>query len=283
MTIYLYEEGTCASLRPGDVAASLGQIGELAVEVRLDFVAHWLARARRKTEGLSDAGEQLVEGYPDSVAALLVRARVSDPMQHLQPDRGPSAVELRAERRALEVPGRTSAGILYDGAVLQWLLAELIHPDEDRNCHIVLTARLVGTWAPNDRRWHAHASLYGQPSIISTSGLIQAPARPREYYQGQQLAASRMVPREVVEAKLQHGLRDRMLVADDPRMTQVVTGYALQALAFHLTGCPFCPVPTCPLYNARRQEELIRSQCSEDSGLCEVHKALFAGVREGRW
>jgi hypothetical protein len=203
-------------------------------------------------------------------------------MQRLQPDRAPSAVELAAERRVLEAPGRISAGILYDGAVLQWLLAELIHPDEHRDCHISLTARLVGSWAPDDRRWHAHASLYGQPNIISTSGLIQAPTRPREYYQGQQLAATRMVPREVLEAKLQQRLRERMLVADDPRMTQVVTGYALQALASHFTGSPFCPVPTCPLYNARRQEELIRAQCSEESGLCEAHKALFEGVREGR-
>jgi len=202
-------------------------------------------------------------------------------MTRLLPDRTPSRVELAAERRALEAPGRTSVGLLYDGAVLQWLLAELIQPDEGGDCHIVVTARLVGTWVPEDCRWHAHASLYGQPSLISTAGLVQAPARPREYYRGQQLAATRMAPPEVVEAELQQRLRRQMLVADDPRMTQVVTGYALQALAFHFTGSPFCPVPTCPLYNARRQEELIRAQCSEESALCKAHQALFDGLREG--
>jgi hypothetical protein len=278
--IYLYDEGTCASLRTDEVAADLHTITGLRVEVRPDFIPYSVSRRREGARGPRGVEQRLVQEYPDSVAAILASARVSDPLRRLQRERSPSGVELAAERRALEVPGRTSAGILYDGSVLQWVLWELLLPDEEGACHIVITARLFGTWVPDDRRWHAHAGLYGQPSIISSSGLVQAPARPREYYHGQQLATSRMAPREVVEAELQLRLRDRMLLPDDPRLTQVLTGYALQSVAFHLTGSPFCSVPTCPLYNARRQEELIRAHCSEASALCPHHEALFGDVKE---
>jgi len=279
--IYLYDEGTCAALRPADVAGDLRRITGLRVEVRSDFIAHWLGRARAGTVELSATGEQPVREYPGWIAETLVRARVSDPMRRVQPARAPSRVELSAERRALETPGRTSAGILYDGAVLQWVLAELLQPEEEGACHIVFTARLFGTWGAEDRRWHAHTSLYGQPNVVSTSGLVQAPARPREYYEAQQLGTGRMVPREVVEAELRQRLSDRMLVPDDARLSRVATGYALQSLASCLTGSPFCSAPTCPLYNARRQEELIRAQCSDESCLCADHRALFDAVREG--
>jgi hypothetical protein len=279
--LYLYDEGTCGSLRPDDVADDLRRITGLEVEVRPEFIAHSVERRRPAAAGSGGAATQFASGYPDTVAAALVGARVHDPLRRLQPERAPSPVELAAERRALQTPGRTSAGILYDGARVQWLLSELLPADADDDCHIAITARLVGTWMPEDRRWHAHASLYGHPSIISTTGLVHAPARPREYYQAQQLATTRMVPREMIEAELEQRLSACMLVADDPRMTRVVAGYALQAVAFHLTGSAFCTAPTCPLYNARRQEELIRAHCSEESGLCEAHRVLFSQVGEG--
>jgi hypothetical protein len=71
----------------------------------------------------------------------------------------------------------------------------------------------------------------------------------------------------------------RMLIKDDPRITEVVVGYVLQAVAFQATGSAFCAAPTCRLYNARRQEELIRAQLSAEAGLCPQHQALFAALR----
>jgi hypothetical protein len=241
------------------------------------------------------------------LAEALVRARVVDPMARFQPEREPMPMEIAAERRALETPGKTSVGILYDGAVVQWLMAEVMEPTPaplpfppcdagqaeggtaagkdacattaTDKCHVIVTARLVGTWMAEDRRWHAHTVLLGEPAIISTTGLIQAPARPREYYQGQALATSRLVPREVVEAELQRRMADRMLLPGDARITQAALGCALQAIAFQVTGSGFCEEPACRLFNARRQEDLIRSQCSDEAGLCPQHKALFAELR----
>jgi len=284
--VILYDEGTCAALRVAELAEELARVAGVEVEARGEFVRHWAtapgkdacattARAGGRTHG---SAPTTVEG----LAKALARARVVDPMSRLQPEREPTAVEIAAEQRVLDTPGRAAVGILYDGAVAQWWMGEWMEGAEEGECHILLTARLLGTFMPDDHRWHAHTVLLGEPALISTTGLVQAPARPREYYQGQGLATTGLMPREVVEAELQQRLADRMLLPDDPRINAAALGCALQAIAFHVTGEAFCEEPTCRLYNARRQEELIRSQCSEDAGLCERHDALFRGLREGR-
>ena len=278
--VYPYDEGTCASLRLGEVPRAIEEITGLGAEVRPEFVSFWVERGQADPVGLGEVGRRLVGSYPDALAAALVAARVYDPMRRLQPEHEASPVEIAAERRGLGTPGRTSVGILYDGVRVQWLMAELLA--EPVAVHVIITARLLGTWAEADSRWHAHTILCGEPAIISTSGLVQAPARPKEYYQGQALTTTRLVPREVVEAELRERLADRMLLPDDPRMTQVVTGYVLQAIAFQATGSAFCPTPTCRLYNARRQEELLRAQSSPEARLCPEHEALFAAMRRAR-
>jgi hypothetical protein len=280
VTVYLYDEGSCEALRVEELAEGLRAIGGVRAEVRGEFVKHWVTAAAT-TAGRTHGSAPTTTGR---LAEALVRARVVDPMARFQPEREPMPMESAAERRALETPGKTSVGILYDGAVVQWLMAEVSESHrqdagETADCHVVLTARLLGTWVAEDRRWHAHTVLLGEPAIISTTGLVQAPARPREYYQGQALAASRFVPREVVEAELQRQMADRMLLPGDPRITQAALGCALQAIAFQVTGEAFCNVPTCRLFNARRQEDLIRSQCSDEAGLCPQHKAFFAELR----
>jgi hypothetical protein len=294
VTVHLYDEGTCEALRVEGLAEELRAIAGVGVEVRGEFVRHWATTA---------GGSRAAATTTKRLAEALVRARVVDPMARFQPDREPMPVEIAAERRALETPGKTSVGILYDGAVVQWLMAEVMDPaplppsvqkggtaaafascpggtlPQRQECHVILTARLLGTWMAEDRRWHAHTALLGEPAMISTTGLVQAPARSREYYQGQALATSRLVPREVVEAELQRSMADRMLLPGDARITQAALGCALQAIAFHVTGSGFCETPTCRLFNARRQEDLVRSQCSDEAGLCPQHEALFAELR----
>nr|AIE95992.1 hypothetical protein [uncultured marine thaumarchaeote AD1000_71_D06] len=48
--------------------------------------------------------------------------------------------------------------------------------------HIVFTNRLICTYDTTDSRYHGRAVICSNPSIISTTGMIEAPARPREYY-----------------------------------------------------------------------------------------------------
>ncbi|MBM3474480.1 MAG: hypothetical protein FJX75_14545 [Armatimonadetes bacterium] len=269
MRVIFYDEGSCDALRVDELAEEVQRVSGLVVEVRGEFVSE-----KRGTP------YQFRTDEIGMVSLFFAKARVVDPLSRVQPEREPTPVEVAAERRALETPGRTSVGILYDGGAVQCLLGSMLPESALDDCHIAITGRLLGTYMADDRRWHAHTVLLGEPNIISTAGLVQAPARPREYYQGQAMATTRLVPREVVEAELQRRLANRMLLPDDPRLTQAAIGCALQAIAFHLTGEAFCEVPTCRLYNARRQEELIRSQCSPEAALCPKHEAFFRQLRE---
>jgi hypothetical protein len=268
MRVYLYDEGSCAVLRAKALADELTRLVGGEVILRAEFARHWSATAGEGARATADA-----------LARALVAARVAAPLEREQHQREPLAVEVAAERRALQTPGRTSAGILYDGAVVQWLMAELIDKAEADDCHLVLTGRLLGTFMAEDRRWHAHTVILGEPNLISTTGLVQAPARPREFYRGQAMATTGLMPREVVEAELAHRLSDRMLLPDDSRLTEAALGCALQAVAYHVSGEAFCPEPTCRLFNARRQEELIRCQCSAEARLCPRHETLFDALR----
>jgi hypothetical protein len=99
--------------------------------------------------------------------------------------------------------------------------------------------------------------------------VVEGPARPREYYVlKQRFVAIGM--RDAAAVKLDEEFRERALVHDDPRFTQVMWGFALQALFYHFNGEAFCPERTCPLYNAHWQEEMLQAQLK--GGLCPHHQ-----------
>ena len=257
--IALYDEGACAALRAAEVAAWLH--GRTGIPVNLH-------RGFLETFPPADA---------DSLARRLAQLRVTDPTAP-RADREPLHMEVQAEQRALAAPGRTVRGVLYDGFALSALLADCLPPERStgEELHVAVTARLIGSWDTDDLRWHARTSIYGRLSLISTTGLVQAPARPREYYLALDRLA-RAAPRELVEAQLQAEFRERCLQEDDERLTEVLKGYALQALLYHLTGEPFCAEPACRLYNAHWQAEMLRAQL-EPPELCPQHEAFLGAL-----
>jgi hypothetical protein len=91
--------------------------------------------------------------------------------------------EVRYEGK--RILGKTNAfGVIYDGFLLQRIFSELITAEERalEFVHIFLTNRLFATWEESDLRYHLRTSVYGFPSVISTTGIVEAPAKPREYY-----------------------------------------------------------------------------------------------------
>ena len=64
---------------------------------------------------------------------------------------------------------------------------------------------------------------------------------------------------------------------DDPRLTRVATGYALQAAMYHITKEPFCENPDCRLFNAHWQAELMRAQV-QSHRLCRRHREIARRV-----
>lgn len=173
------------------------------------------------------------------------------------------------ERRRVEGEGFKSFGLLYDGFGLQGIFSNLISRDEQQlnHCHIVFTNQLFGTWDEGDHRYHARVSVYGFPSLISTTGVVEAPAKPREFYFKKRLG----MPLEVLKSEF----KGRFIDYGDPRLIEVLKGYAMQALLFYTTGNPFCDDPECRLFNAHWQEDLIRAQLSGSYEFCPQHQVIL--------
>ncbi len=176
--------------------------------------------------------------------------------------------EIQYEKR--RILGKTKAfGVLYDGFRLQMVFSELV-PGEERGVafvHLFLTNRLFATWEEADKRYHARASVYGLPSVISTTGLVEAPAKPREYYFLKQ--QYEMLGKDPLELK--ERFKGLFIDYEDKRLTEVVKGYATQAVFYSLTGNPFCEDKGCRLYNAHWQEEVIFAQLESQYEFCGQH------------
>ncbi|MFP4027602.1 MAG: DUF6775 family putative metallopeptidase [Candidatus Brocadiia bacterium] len=229
------------------------RVPSVDVEVFDDFLSECLARA----------GEELRE----QTARRIAKARVRDPERAADED-DPIPGEVEYEKRFLTAGGEKPSGLLYDGHMLLEAFAQLLHADEvlPTICHVVLTNQLFGT-RPKVGRYHARVSLYGVPSLISTSGLVQAPARPREYYTATSVGSG--------GSNIPDELRERYLSENDPRAHEALKGYLFQALFYHATGEPFCDDESCRLFNAHWQEELLRAQVGEQAGLCQRHQEIL--------
>lgn len=260
--LHLYDEGTAPSLRASDVARFLEQTLGLAAEVRMEFVRHH-------------------GGDVHALAHTFARCRVRDPLSARTRDE-PMHGEVEFERRRLATGNRGSHGVLYEGFEFQAALRSLIPRDESGlgHVHIVFTNRLLVTWAEAERRHHLRAIICGPPSVISTSGLVEAPARPREFYLALQALGPISSDDQAYRA-LQSRFEDRILGHDDERLTEVAKGYALQAALYALAGEGFCPEPSCRLHDSHTQEEMLAAQTGEP-GLCARHERLVADLRR-RW
>lgn len=212
------------------------------------------------------------------LAHVFASAKVRQPLKQTD-DFQPLPGEVDYERRRLSQVGSRSFGLLYDGHKLMRSMWVLV-PIEERSLghvHAVFTNQLVGTWDEGDRRYHARVSVYGFPSLLSTTGLVEAPAKPREYYLLRQQYATLGMD-DAAELALETELKGRFIGHEDGRLTEVMKGYVAQALAFQLWGDPFCPDKGCRLFNAHWQEEVIRAQLHGEPEFCAEHQRRLADL-----
>jgi len=207
----------------------------------------------------------------DGLARVWAAAKVRDVQRPLEP-RAPLYGEIAYERRRL-AQGKAVFGVLYDGPTLQAAFREWLPPAERRlsAVHLLFTQQLIGTFDEDDRRYHARVIVAGFPALISVSGLVEAPARPRAYYLAQQQFAA-LGQSETGAALARAELAGRFLEHGDPRTTEALKGYALQAVFYQWTGEAFCEEVHCRLFNAHWQEELLQAQRGEGAELCPRHQ-----------
>jgi len=239
----------------------------------------------------------LFEFLPESkdeafdLARRIAGTRILDITSPLDEIHEPTYEEIDLEISRLTGKG-SSLGVLYDGLWLQRMfyknMAEKV-PHEFRGgfIHLIFTSRLFGTYEtggslttlpldprpdrgyPRSQRYHARVVLTGIPSLISTSGIVEAPARPKEYYW---LKASFMqAGKDLSELDLIY--KGRFIEYDDSRITSVLSSYVLQAIFYEMTGNPFCDNPSCCLYNSHWQEEILKVQLGGE--LCEEHRDMI--------
>ena len=254
--VLLYDEGTSQALNIEEIAEYLRKkIAKVQVEVRGDPFAFYPSQDK-------------VLDYAKNFASI----KIQDSTKRMLSGQEPLYGEIEYEKR--RILGKTRAfGILYDGLELQRILWQLI-PREERSLefiHIFFNNRLFATWNEYDRRYHARVSLYGIPSIISTTGVVEAPAKPREYYILKQ--QYEMLGKDILELK--DAFQGRFIDYEDERLTEVVKGYAMQAVFYALIGDPFCEDKGCRLYNAHWQEELIFAQLVSEYEFCPRHTGLI--------
>ena len=160
---------------------------------------------------------------------------------------------------------------MYDGFELQKILRYLNKDNEV--LHIILTNRLTCTFDENDKRYHARAVICANPSIISTTGIIEAPAKPKEYYF--EVMKLRTQGLDIESAKEKY--KDKFLEYNDKRLTKVLEGYILQVIFYNITGESFCEDIECRLNNAHWQKDLLFSQL-EINKLCKKHNEILANL-----
>jgi hypothetical protein len=168
--------------------------------------------------------------------------------------------------------------ILYDGFMMQRLLGTMINESESNtdHVHLVFEDRLICTFSEEDWRYHSRTFVAGNPSIISTTGIVEAPAKPKEWYIKQMQLATYDIDRDDDQIDgISSSNVKKYLDYGDYRINFAAVGYALQALFFFITeGDPFCNDINCRLYNAHWQEELLQSQI-QNKGLCNKHDVLL--------
>ena len=210
----------------------------------------------------------LTRGQARALAACIVHSP-RRPFERREPDE--AAVE--REMRGGSAGGGAGNITYYDGFEMQRAASRMIPAQGAGGAgafHIVLTDRFTCTYDPGDMRYHGRALIAANPSIISATGIAEAPARPRQYYIDLIGSMAAGMNKRLVDERYAGSYIGRR----DARLGEVAYGYALQAASHHITGEAFCGDRGCRLYNAHWQSDLIHSQL-RSGRLCRRHGDAF--------
>ncbi|MEZ8031480.1 MAG: hypothetical protein QMC47_04785 [Nitrosopumilus sp.] len=186
----------------------------------------------------------------------------------------PSIEEISIELENKDMSNKEEM-ILYDGIELSNIITELI-PNEEKNqdiLNIIFTNKLTCTFDENDFRYHARALVGSNPIIISTTGIIEAPAKPKQYYLDLMTNFSK---EEIGEIKKKY--KGQFLEYGDSRMPDIIEGYVLQAIFYYETGDAFCDNNQCRLFNSHWQKDLFISQV-DNKKMCKKHEEILIKIK----
>ena len=253
--VFLYDEPSVPEIEINNLAKFIEETIGVQVEVRKNFFEHFKS--------------------DKNTAYELASFRIFNPYSSFERHK-PTEEEINFEEESFTNSSISNNIILYDGFELQNFLEKIIPQEEssEDKFHLVFTARLTCTYDYEDYRYHGRAVICSNPSIISTTGIIEAPAKPRAYY----ISMYQNMSQGLNLGALKEQFKGKFLEYHDKNLSRVVRGYALQAIFYYLTTEPFCDSKDCILNNAHWQEDLIHSQI-ELGKFCNTHQKILESIR----
>jgi hypothetical protein len=257
LNVYIFRENRCEDI---DMDSVRDYLKQLLPSANVQIKGSLFSRAANDKKTVN------------RLAHLFRSSKISDPWSDDLNKKIPDFVvqkELDYERKRIEEKTK-SVGYLYEGYSYSGICGELLSREELRNnnVNIVITAQLIGTKEINDDRVHLRVAVFSNPSVISVSGMVEAPAKPREYYLLKKSEAALGV--NVADGFLK-SMSEKFLDYGDSRFTDVAKGYFVQTVFHSLTGYPFCENKGCRLFNAHWQQEMIESQLNGED-FCDEHR-----------
>ncbi len=156
--------------------------------------------------------------------------------------------------------------LLYDAFLLQDVYRDFLNLDFNDSSTLILTDKLIATFDESDARYHARTIVFGRPTIISLTGIIMGPARPRDYYLKRIFYQDNPDLLNLIDSQY----REKFIDHNDSRMNTAIFIYLLQYFFYIINNnFDFCKNKRCFLYNCHWQEELL--YLVEYGGLCQIH------------
>ena len=246
--IILYNEPTVPEIQIEKIKQFIIEIFQIRVEIKDNFF----------------------KNLEDKVFEKIASAQIFDLKKQFK-KHIPTQKEIQIEKGNLDT-SEQDVMILYDGFELQNIIAENISITDD-TLHIIFTNKLTATFDNDDFRYHARALISSNPTIISTTGIIEAPAKPKQYYLDLMTNFSEGKIEEIKEK-----YKGEFLEYHDSRLSDITEGYVLQAIMYYGTGEAFCEKKECRLFNAHWQKDLFYSQI-ENKKLCNKHQENLKKLR----
>ena len=161
---------------------------------------------------------------------------------------------------------------IYDGFELQNVIAQNISITEE-TLHVIITNKLIGTFDQSDYRYHARVIVGANPMIISTTGMIEAPAKSKKYYIEQMT--------NIDKDKINESYKGEFLEYHDRRLNHIIEGCMLQVVLYYETGEAFCQDRECRLFNAHWQKDLLDLQVIKKT-ICQKHLKVIEQIKKSR-
>jgi len=227
--------------------------------------------------------ECIFNNLDDKIIEMISGCRIFDPKMPFK-EHLPSKQEMDFEKSVckdtklmgkttmIEDARRIEDVVMYDGFEVQNIISDIIteNDSDQNNLHIVFTNKLTCTYDTADSRYHGRSVICSNPAIISTTGMIEAPARPREYY----FEAMKCKMQGLDIQNVKKNYNGKILDYHDQRLSKIAEGYLLQVIFYYMTGDAFCDSLDCRLNNAHWQKDLLYSQL-EIGKLCHKHQTLL--------